>query len=64
MKPTEAYSAGIYPHLYAWMDWDQVTRNREKWRVAVERLGPAWIFLRQQERIKGEQVIKIQRVRP
>lgn len=50
MKPSEAYSAGIFPHLYDWMDQGQIARNRVKWRAAVTHLGDHWSFLRVQER--------------
>ncbi len=60
MKPTEAYSAGIFPHLYDWMNGDQIARNREKWRASVEQLGDRWVFLRVQERLTHA-VIEIKR---
>ena len=51
MKTTEAWSAGIFPHLYAWNDHDQIASNRVKWRAAVEQLGDKWAFLIVKERI-------------
>jgi hypothetical protein len=51
MKTTEAWSSGVYPHLYDWMDSEQVARNRIKWRAAVHHLGDHWLFLRVQERL-------------
>ncbi len=59
MKTTEAWSRGIFP-LYDWMNGEQVARNREKWRAAVERLGDKWLFLRVQERLpKPHAVIEL-----
>ena len=62
MKTTEAWSAGIFPHLYAWNDHDQIASNREKWRAAVERLGESWVFLTVQERVGPTQANRIEAV--
>ena len=66
MKTTEAWSSGIYPHLYDWMEQEQIARNREKWRAAVERLGDHWSFLTVQKRIvptEADRIEAIEKVR-
>lgn len=63
MKTTEAWSAGIFPYSDAWMDAEQITRNRVKWRAAVHQLGDHWAFLRVQERVPPESAEKVRALR-
>ncbi len=41
---------GAFP-IYDWMDAAQIESHREKWITAVERLGPAWVILREPDKV-------------